>query len=205
MTKNPSNPTQTVILLGVLFLILGLGGTYYYFLPQLVNARSLEVSAISRNEGLLIDIGTLRQAQADMGSAKTSLESQGVDFNDLRQHYPQFEEVPNLYLQIEELIKESPDVLEFTYQIGDPISIEGEGVKIPLTASGVGSYTHLKEFLGKLEENVRPFSLNQVTFAEYTPPATEVGQVSVPDGSYSLTIAGFARAEKLSPSYVKSE
>jgi Tfp pilus assembly protein PilO len=201
MTKSPSNPNQTLALLGVLLLVIGVGGAYYYFLPQLIDARTQEATTLAQKQGLEQDIQTLQQAQTDLGAAQVALQNQGVNFGQLQMHYPTYEEVPNLYLQMEALISGNPQIKNITYQIGQPVKESNEVVKIPMTVTGGGSYSDLKTFAEKLENSIRPLTLIQLSFAISTGDTSDKTKVVVPAGDYILTATGYARAEKLSPSY----
>jgi hypothetical protein len=189
-------PNQTLALLAILLLMAGFGGTYYFLLPGLITARTQEAAAVAKSDGLAMDISTLKTAESDILDAKAELTAKNVRFDQIRSHFPLYEEVPSLYLQMESIVANSADIKQITYQIGQPTTdVTGE-IRVPLTVTGVAPYATLKTFLVKLQNNIRPISLTQVAFAEY-----KSTDKNIPAGSYQVTVAGYVRAEKLSPSY----
>jgi|GEM_PF-3827037 len=204
MAKQPSSPNQNVILTGVLLLLVGFASIYYFFMPQLITARTNQAAAQATKDGLISDIATLQKATTDIGAAEFTLSSQGVNFGLMSQYFPTYEDVPNLYLQMENLIQSNPKAYGVTYQIGTPLantSAEGSGINVPIVITAIGQYTDLESFIINLQTATRPLSFTEVSFTQYTPSVSDKNAVPVPAGSYSLSLTGYVRAEKLSASY----
>lgn len=198
-TKAPANPNQTVGAIGFLLLIASFALAYYTFVPQLISARTDEATAQAKLDGLNADIKTLESAKNDMGKAMDELRAKGVDFAAIRNNFPLTENMPDVYLQVEEVVKANPNVKKLDYQIGQPTVTPGvKGVKIPITLTATGAYGELKNLIIGLETNIRPFSFSQVGFSAYTGGTEEK---DIPVGSFVLALTGYTQTETLSASY----
>ncbi len=201
-TKAPANPNQTVGAIGFLLLIASFALVYYTFAPKLISARNEEATSQAKLDGLNADIKTLESAKNDMGKAMDELRAKGVDFATIRNNFPFTESMPDVYLQIEEVVKANPNLKKLDYQVGQPtVTTDVKGVKIPITMTATGAYGELKNLIIGLETNIRPFSLSQVGFSAYTSGADEK---DIPAGSFVLTLTGYTQAESLSASYAST-
>jgi Tfp pilus assembly protein PilO len=197
--KNRFSKNQWVVFIGLLLLMLGVAGTYYYFLPDLQSHRELVVSTRAQSEGLDADIKTLTDARHQLDSAKATLIQKGVDFSKVAAAVPATESVPELYIQMEDLIKTAENTLGIvkpTYQISTPL-VEGQNIaKVPVAVGASGTYPSLKAFITNLEHNIRPLTITSLSFTQPTNEAP-----GSPDNIYTLTVTAFARSESLSPAY----
>jgi hypothetical protein len=197
--KTLANPNQSVGAIAFLLILASFALVYYVFAPQLVTARNEQATAQAKLDGLNTDIKTLETAKNDMGKAMDELTAKGVDFSTLRNNYPLTESMPDVYLQLEDVIRANPTLKKLDYQVGQPVAgIDKGGAKVSVTLTATGAYGELKNLLIGLETNIRPFILTQVGFVGYTPSADEK---DIPVGSYVLTLTGHTLTEKLSASY----
>ncbi|CAN5178223.1 hypothetical protein BH11PAT4_BH11PAT4_3280 [soil metagenome] len=200
--KTLANPNQSVGAIAILLIMASFALVYYVFAPQLVTARNEQAAAQAKLDGLNTDIKTLETAKNDMGKAMDDLTAKGVDFATLRNNYPLTESMPDVYLQVEEVIRANPTLKKLDYQIGQPVvGVLGAGAHIPITLTATGTYGELKNLLIGLETNIRPFILTQIGFAGYTATTDEK---DIPAGAYVLTLTGHTLTEKLSASYAST-
>lgn len=198
-TKAPANPNQSVGLIAFFLIVGGFLATYYILAPQLTTARTKQAEAKAKLDGLNADIKTLETAKQDMGKAMDDLTAKGVDFSALRTNFPLTESIPDVYLQVEDVITLNPSLRKVDYQIGQPVlDLEGKGVRIPITMTATGTYGDLKNLLVSMETNIRPFILSQVSLATYTPSQDDR---DIPSGAYVASLTGYTLSEKLSASY----
>ena len=199
LTATPSNPNKTLSLLGIALLIAGFGGSYYFLVPKLQTARTDKATATSTEKGLVQDVATLQQAQRDLGSAQSALEAKGVDFAAIPSHIPPTEDLPNLYIQMENLVAVNQGVKKLEYQLAQPVTDpSGKGAKIGISITGIGSYTAIKGLIMMLENNIRPVIITQIGLSAYTAVDS---QKDVPDGSYTVSISAYTLAQNLSSAY----
>ena len=192
---------------------MGVGGTYYYLLPQLTQERLATEQLRSKDTGLTADVAALGVVKSRLAQEKGQLATEGVDFTQITEVLPVTEEMPNVYLQMENLVSNPQGVQGVAYKVSQPIdrvtadpsvatpvSLNGSNqtltASIPLTVQAVGKYADLKIFIQRLELNIRPITLTSVTFKAGTKDST-----AVPDGMYSLDVQAFIRASKLSAAF----
>src|ERR1044072_3719008 len=101
MPQEPRNPNQSLLLIAVVLLLLGVGSLYFYFLPNLKTARQQAAQSQAKDQGLQTDIATLQSAQNELDLARQSLQSRGIDLDKLSSVYPQYEDIPTLYIQMD--------------------------------------------------------------------------------------------------------
>lgn len=198
--RQSGSSTQTFSILAALFLLVGLLGTYQFLLPRLKEANTALAESKAKNEGIQNDIATLEDAQTRMDAAKTALQSKGLDFNKLSAIYPHYEELPNLYIQMEYLTTVVPDVTA-SYQINPPTSDGPGNTKVPISINATGTYANLKTFLARLEDNLRPITFTSIGFAQ-APDKDKDGK-PIPGAASKLTMnaSGYVRADQISPAY----
>jgi hypothetical protein len=202
-TKAPANPNQTIGAIAFLLLLGSFAAAWYMLAPNLTTARTEKAMAQAKLDGLNADIKTLETAKQEMGKAMDELTLKGVDFDSLRNNYPVTESVPDVYLQVEEVIRANPSLKKVDYQVGTPVTNtegKGKGVKIPLTLTATAPYGEIKNLLVGLETNIRPFLLTQVGLSVYA----GTDDKDVPAGSYVAVINGYTLTESLSASYATS-
>ena len=196
-TKQPQNFNQTFILLALAFFLIGGVACYKYAIPNLKTAKTALAQKKAQNQGLIDDIANLSQAKSAVDDAQTYLKNQlNVDPAQLRYVFPPTEDVPALYLQMEELAR-TQGIEGATYQISPPAVDQDGLVRIPVTISATASYTDLKHFMSDLQLNIRPISLVTVSFSQ---AVTKDG--TAPDsGKMTMSATGFVRAASLSSAY----
>lgn len=187
-------------MIGVMLLILGLGSVYEYLSPRLTVSRASLAKAQAQLQGVETDIQVLTTAKNQLDKAKADMENQvNVDFSRVPLVFPVYEDIPGLYLQYEALMQQAgKDGLQnASYQITAPtIDATDNTVHIPVTVSAVGKYSEVKQFILDLERNLRPLSISTVNLAQTLNATT-----GVPDGKFTVNVAGVIRAESLSKAY----
>jgi Tfp pilus assembly protein PilO len=181
-------------------MVAGVGGMYEYLAPNLKTSRGDLVAAQAKLEGLNTDIKVLTNAQALLqASLDTMQKDRGVDFSRIPYIYPKTEDIPGLYLQLEGVMRiaQAEGVALPSYQVSAPVLDSTENsVHIPVTVSGTGSYDDLKNFITKLEQNLRPLSIESLNLSQ-----TLDKDKGTPTGEFTLNLAGIIRAQSLSPAY----
>jgi Tfp pilus assembly protein PilO len=188
-----SQSTSVVLLLLLTF------GTLFalnsFTRPQLEKSVQTEADAKSKLAGLKEDAASLRAAKANLATAKSTLEEQGVSFNALSSHMPKTEQLPGLYKQVQATIKSNSGVKEVAYQIGQPVIDPATALaRVPFTINGTGAYSDLRTFVTALSNDVRPLTITQLTYTVAT-------KSDVANG-YTASITGYFAAEGLSASFV---
>jgi Tfp pilus assembly protein PilO len=200
MTKQPMNPNQMLSIIAAFLIVIGVGGTFQFLNPRLQLAATNLSEAKAKDDGLVSDIATLQNAQTQVDTAKKALTQKGLDFNTLQHIYPQFEEIPSLYIQMEYIVAATPGV-SASYQISPPLSVGSADVRVPIAVSATGAYSDLKLFIASLENNVRPFIISTVSFG----PAPTKDQAGKPvlgaESKLTANISGFVRSEGISSAY----
>src|ERR1044072_6767868 len=137
MPQEPRNPNQSLLLIAVVLLLLGVGSLYFYFLPNLKTARQQAAQSQAKDQGLQTDIATLQSAQNELDLARQSLQSRGIDLDKLSSVYPQYEDIPTLYIQMEYLMGATQGISSATYQISAPTTDQtGARVRVCVSATG---------------------------------------------------------------------
>lgn len=173
-------------------IILGVGvGIYYFFIPNLTAKKNDLALAKNQEEVLTHDNLELQNAKRDVETAVSSFK---LDLNRISRVYPAFEEMPELYVQMESMVNRLPSNLKFKYVLGIPTT-DATGVKIPVNITASGSYADLKTLIATLEETIRPITLAQVGFE---PTKDQEGKLT---GGYNLSAQGYVRSAGLSPAY----
>lgn len=197
-----NSPTQTVSLIAVLMLVLGLGVIYKWFAPRLNTAKQNLAIANAQLTAVNEDINALKQARAGLTKAKSDLDKAGVQVDLAKQVVPATEDLPGLYIQMEDLMSKAQTlgVVGPTYQVSLPVTdtASGQGAKVPLTMTGRAPYSVIKQWLTLGEHNTRPILFSSVSITPV--PATTTGTV-VPAGEFNLTASGYVRAQAMSSAY----
>lgn len=198
--SNSASRNRTFMLAGLLLMIIGVGSVYVLLAPRLQAARGDLETAKAQLRGVETDIKVLTTAQNQLNQAKQVMhQEKGVDFTKLSLVYPNTEDVPGLYLQLEALMQQgSRNGMETpVYQVGVPVLDATEGsAHIPVTVSAVGTYTQIKQFVSDLELNLRPLSIQTLNLTQ-----TFDQSKGTADGKYTINIATVVRAETLSKAY----
>ena len=203
MQLSATSPSQTVLLSGVILLLLGLAGSYLLLLPRLQAANLTLEQADNQLKVDQQNLLAVQQVDAQVKQVNASLVSKGVDLSKAQQILPATEQLPSLYIQMEALVAAAQATVGSpTYILGAPIKDTAGGVQIPVTVSANGDYAHLKLLLGAFEQNIRPVSFTQISFAVAVPGAATVSTSKTPaKGIVSLSATGFVRALGLSSAY----
>lgn len=196
---------KSLTLIGVLLLLVGVGGTWQFLAPQLLQARDTLETEKAKLRGLESDVAALTTAKLQLEQTTASMRTErGVNFDRLPLVFPKTEDVPGLYLQLEALVSRAADGglnnPRPVYQVSAPITDSTNGgVTIPVAVTAVGDYLSLKQFVSDLELNLRPLSIQTINLAQNLD--RESGTAS---GLFTLNVAAVVRAETLSPSYSSS-
>lgn len=196
------SPSQSASLIALLLIVGGLGGTYQFLLPMLRTEKEKLAKLTAESAGYEQDIAALHQVEVELSAGKAELQRQGTSLTKLQSVVPQTEDVPGLYIQLEQLMKEASPATA-AYQVGAPVE-ESPGVaKVPVSITATGTYGDLKRFITRLELNIRPLTFTTVTFSAAQASAQVQGQSTqqLPDGSLNLVASGFVRSVRLSPAY----
>jgi hypothetical protein len=201
LKNQPTSPNKSLSLLAVLFLLIGVGGTYQFLSPLLLQAQQQVVVAEAELKGLVDDASQLNRARQQIEVAKLEMTAaySGLNFSNLPLIYPQHEDVPGLYLQLEALTVEGQraGLTNVTYQVGQPqLDATTNTVTIPVNVSGSGSYLVTKDFISKLERNLRLLSIQSLNLAQALDKVT-----GAPTGEFTFNAAAVARAKSLSPAF----
>jgi Tfp pilus assembly protein PilO len=203
--KLGGSPAQIAYGIGGLLVAVGMLGSYFFLLPNMKLADSDALSARTKYETLKKDADSLRQIQTDLSQGKKRLATLGVTPELLSSIVPDTEEMPGLYIQMEQFATPAPGQAAITYELGVP-AVATDGVHISVTFVAKGSYAQVKQVLAASESLRRPITINSVSLV--TDPAKQV-TATAPDGSkYSaplvtLSASGFVRAKALSAAYTK--
>lgn len=201
-TVSPSgekNPTKNLIMTGLVMIFAGLVIGYQFLLPKMKDSKTAYDTAAAQLKGLKQDITRLRTAGERLEAAKAKLAENGVDLNILDAVAPQYEDIPSLYIQSEDLVRRNTNLTQPSYQINPPVMSASGDYRIPVNFTAIGKYKELKDFLKILENNVRPVSITSLTLS----PASinSNGKREELTGQFSLACTGFFRARALSPAY----
>jgi Tfp pilus assembly protein PilO len=204
LTTGGGSSNSDLIMLGIFLLIIGIGGSYKFLIPSLVSTKGENQKLIATNNGLLQDISNLKAAKSSLNLAQKNLTAMGVDLSLVNQVVPPNEEMPWLYLQMEYLINNSPNLSTPIYKIGVPLidKTGGEG-QVSVSVSATGKYEDLKQFLMKLENNIRPIVITSVNFSQPQSDSTSGSATSLA-GKYSLTATGYVISQGLSAAYTST-
>ena len=194
MNPKRSTSSQTLLGLGILFLLVGLGGSYEFLAPRLLTARTDLATSQAQLDTITSEVAQLNVAQQNLVVAKQSLTNRGIDLNKALEVMPATENVPGLYIQLEDLMTRGGQagVSETNYQVSDPIIDTDGTAKVPVTITGFGSYSDLKNFITMAETNIRPLSFTTVGFAAAQKNGGTVLQ---------LTATGYVRSQGLSAAF----
>lgn len=206
-TKSRDNSLILLLIAGWL-IVIGLGGSYYKLVPELKAQRTNLEEAKAKLEGLTIDVSNLELAQTNLETAKQSLIESGIDLNKAQSVIPLTEDIPGLYIQMEELMKQATNLTKTSYTIGVPAGDTTlSGVQIPISINATGKYADLKLFLNVLRLNIRPLSFTSVSLSgnqSQTSPAPGSTAEDL-NGKYLMSVSGFVRARGFSPEYAPPE
>ncbi len=199
MTKTTQTPTQNVALVAGLMIVLGIVSIYFYFLPQLVTQRTTLESDKAQLAGLQQSKATLLNAQKRLDSAEAELTQKGVNFAKLPSVYPPNEDMPGLYVQLENLVTQAStnNNVVASYQVSAPVADPAGGGKIPITFSATGSLSDLETFIVSLEQNTRPIILSQISVSTSATNANS--------GVLTMTANGLTRIAQVSSAYTTSK
>jgi len=195
--KRPASLNQNLLGIGLLLLVLGLGLSYEFLAPRLQTARSDRDTNQAKLNALTSEVAQLTDAQQSLAATKQQLTARGIDISKADEVLPPTEDLPSLYIQMEDVMKRSGSagITNPAYQVSDP-ALDADGtVRIPVTVTGSGSYADLKAFIVRLENNIRPVSLTSVAFATQETNGTS---------KLTLSATGYVRAIALSSAYAST-
>lgn len=199
-TPKPANRNRSFLILGFLLIFVGAFAIYQFLSPQLAKARQDLMVEQTTLKGKEADVQALQAAKQQITTAKDIFSATyGVNFDKISNIYPAIEDMPGLYLQMEALMNQARDrgLDNPLYQLGTPVvEASDNAVRIPVGISVVGDYLTLKNYVYDLEHNLRPITIQTLNLAQGVDKA-----LGVPDGQFTLNVAGYVRAETLSAAY----
>lgn len=204
LTTGGGSSNSDLIMLGIFLLIIGIGGSYKFLIPSLISTKGENQKLTATSSGLQQDIANLKAAQSSLNIAQKNLAAEGVNLSLINQVIPSNEEIPWLYLQMEYLMKNAPNLTDPIYKIGTPVidKVGGEG-QVPISVSATGKYGDLKTFITQLENNIRPIVITSINFAQPQLNPTDSKSTSLV-GQYYLTAVGYVISQGLSAAYVST-
>lgn len=209
ITKNSQSGTlgKNLMLITFLLVLVGIGGTYQFLLPGLTEARKENAEKNAKLTGLQDDLKKLQDVQQQLSEGEKSLADRGVDIKQLRQIFPSYENMPQMYIQIENLQKKT-EFVQSNFQVGTPIADPAGGARIPVNFSAMGSLDELKNFLNDVKQNIRPILVSNISFNQgvtvqspsntSAPAATSQANAS----QYNLNGNGYVLVGNISDSYI---
>ena len=205
-TFSKTSPSQVITSVGIILLLAGGAGSYFFLAPRLQLASQASDNATTELTGIQGEITELTDDRAKLTTLKSNLAAQNIDIARIQQVLPATEQLPSLYIQIESILQASPGLVNPTYQLGTPVKGAVFGADIPVTFSAGGTYSQLKDVLVKLEQNIRPLSFTTLSIT--TAAASKPGAPPAPGqkvvAPVTITLTGFARAQSLSGAFVKA-
>jgi Tfp pilus assembly protein PilO len=198
-TNQASSPAKSLSLLAFLFLLIGVGGSYMTLTPMLLLAKQETENARAKHDGLTNDLAQLKNAIRAASDTEAALLGLGFSFDDVAHMFPETEDLPGLYLQMEGLIETAKlsGIENANYQVAAPIVDQSSGmVSIPITVTATGAYMPLLLFISNLELNIRPISISTLNFAQSIDK--DAGKAG---GKFNLSATASVRAKSLSAAH----
>jgi Tfp pilus assembly protein PilO len=193
LSMSPASPSQTMQIVGIILLMASIVATYLYTVPNLQKANEEYANSTATLADLNTVVDGTKAGKAKLDGAKRLLSGKGITVDFLHAIMPPTEDIPGVYLEMENVANTVGGVTNFTYQVGVPIADAKAGVKIPISVSAKGSYPNLKQLLARLETLERPLSFSSISLATSIRPEDA--------GAISLTASGAMRAHALSDAY----
>lgn len=197
------SPTQTIYTIGALLLIAGLAGSYQFLMPNLRTANTEASTEQTKYQGLKQDADNLQSISIQLVKAKQKLSDKGLTPEVLSSIIPDTEDMPDLYIQMENFVSTWKPSTALTYQLGTPTSTP-DGVHIPVTLVGTGVYSQLKQLVHSIEVMQRPVTISTISFVALPgKTSTITGSDGKPHtvGIMTMSATGFIRAKALSSAY----
>lgn len=189
--------TQNLYAVGIALVLGAFALSYYYLVPKLKEARTelkTQEATLKQREA---EVAALQRGKVVLEKGEAMLRTKGFDDEKkLNAVMPEYEEIPTLYIQMEQLKGKNPNT-PFTYTVGTPAEDKDGTVKVPVTVTGTGSYAALKDLVANLEANIRPLTFSTVAFSKG-------GKDQAAQDQLTVTAQGFVRSTGLSPQYQKS-
>jgi hypothetical protein len=211
----PTNPTQRTVLIGIVLLMATFAGLQYFAQPLLIEKRTTAAVLRSEVDRIAADTQELKNAEVKLRDAVKAFEQSGRTFDIKRVDdvVPPTEDIPGLYnafSQLEQQVRligpiPSAADLKFPlyllkYQVGQPAdgssALTGSttGVTIPVAVTVSGDYARIKTIIERMQTMSRPITISQVNLGR------DIDNPQV----FTAAINGYARAQQLSPEYLKS-
>lgn len=206
-TYSRTSPAQIMSSIGIILILAGAAGSYFFLAPRLLVAEQAKNQAEAQLKSINREIAELTDDQAKLATLKTKLADQSIDIARIQLVLPLTEQLPSLYIQMESILATAPTLVNPTYQLGAPVKGDVFGADIPITFSAGGTYPQLKDLLTKFEQNIRPISFTQLSIS--TNGGAKTGAAATPadpkktSAAVTFTASGFVRAQSLSSAFVK--
>lgn len=219
---NKAKIGQNTAIIVVFLLMIGLGGTYQFLLPQYKEAVKKNVHLKAEKKIAEEDLRIVKDLKQNLESGKESMINRGISMNDISQAIPINEDMPGLYILLES-IKDKNVNIAFDYQLSNPVADIAGGGRIPVSITAKGSYASLKELMQDLEYLKRPLITSSFSFGQSSDTASggnrgaPGSQDQLPETlaansqnaqeelkksrNLSLTLSGYFKAKQISDAY----
>jgi Tfp pilus assembly protein PilO len=206
-TTTRGSISQNITLIGIFLIFAGVALSYQFFIPSLKKSRQALTALKAQEKGINQDITDLGKVNAQLTNGKKQLESEGITFDQIDNVVPLTENVPQLYIQMEHLMRD-PNIQVPAYTLSTPVKQADGSVNIAVTVQAYGTYAGIKAFIANLEHNERPISLTSIAISirGSSGASDSVGGKPkiAPDSPLSVQLGGIVLARSLSPSYAVS-
>lgn len=204
LTTSSSSSSQNLMSIGGLLILAGLAAVYFFEMPQLKQANTSYEKAKADAASAAGDVQAIQNAAKKLKAAEDKITARQVNIDSISQVLPATEDLPSLYIQIQEVMTKSTQELSLkqpTYQVTDPVKSASGDVRIPVSISATGSYANLKQLITRYENNIRPVSFISLSIQSVPPTSSGSPDTDIPAGYFSLSASGYVRAQGLSPAY----
>jgi Tfp pilus assembly protein PilO len=211
MTREPLNPQQRLTVIGVAVALVSLIAAYTITLPRYRAARTDQLKSESVLAARLKDNEDLKEVEQQLTLAESQLAAVGVTKDKIAAVVPATEQIPELYIQLEQLMRQlsaadagtglrDGKVSGATYTLGVPQK-QGDLVEIAVSVQASGDYTAIKSFVASLQQNIRPLVFRTISITRTT---TAEGK-AVGGGTLTVNLSGAIFAHDLSSAYSEDD
>jgi Tfp pilus assembly protein PilO len=201
-TAQSSSPDKNLVMIALLLMLAGLGGTYQFLVPQLRQAKDQHAQLTALHEEKSKNVEILKEIQSKLTEGKADMAQRDINLVKLPNVVPVEEEMPQLYIEFERIALMHAS-MEMTYQIATPSKDEAGKVTVPVTVGATATYDELKYLIRFLHLHYRPLVLTSVILSD--PPEVQSTDGKPADrsmeGKLVLSATGYIAAQDISPEY----
>lgn len=187
MAYTKTSKTQSITQIGILLVVIAFG--YLYFaVPKVVENKKAFDQKTADLQAMKDDATHLADVKSKL---ETALMQSGVDLKEIDQVVPPTEDMPGLYIQMENILANNKDLItSLTYNLGQPVADPAPETtaSISATFTGTASYAQIKSFISVVQHNLRPINIDSVS-------------LQYGEKGYGFTIIGKIRVRALSAAY----